>query len=283
MMNLPIPKDHDRVARFKLAVAEFAARLRAAKPDVLVIFGPDHFRALFYDLMPAFTIGIDRVAGWGDWNTPVGPFLIHPRLANHVVRTCLAHDIDITFSYDLKVDHGVTQPLQLMQLEDLPIVPIIVNSAGVPLPHLRRCHQLGEIVRRAIASFDADLQVAIIASGGLSHDPPKPSAENTLHGRTNGFAGSRERETRLMNIADQLQSRINVDWDRHVLSRFVEGQVAELTGEMTEESIFAAAGNGAQEIRTWIAMAGALADSPMRVLSYEPIDALITGMGVITT
>ena len=283
MMNLPIPKDHDRVERFRVAVAQLASRLREAKPDVLVIFGPDHFRTLFYDLMPAFTLGRDRVSGWGDWNTPVGPFLSSSSLADHIVQTCLAHDVDITFSYDLKVDHGVTQPLQLMELTDLPIVPIIVNSAGVPLPHLRRCHQLGKIVRAAIGSFEPDLRVAIIASGGLSHDPPMPSAENTLHGRTNGFAESRERETKLMNMADKLQSRINVDWDRYVLSQFVEGQAAKLAAEMTQESIFAAAGNGGQEIRTWIAMAGALADSPMCVLGYEPIDALITGMGVIAT
>src|SRR5689334_5948471 len=93
MMNLPIPKDHDRVERFKVAVAQLASRLREAKPDVLVVFGPDHFRALFYDLMPAFTIGLDRVSGWGDWNTPVGPFLTNSHLADHIVQTCLARDI----------------------------------------------------------------------------------------------------------------------------------------------------------------------------------------------
>ncbi len=52
---------------------------------------------------------------------------------------------------------------------------------------------------------------------------------------------------------------------------------------MNEQSIFEAAGKGAQEIRTWVAMAGALDDAPMHVLCYEPIDALITGMGVIAS
>src|SRR2546421_6010496 len=98
MMNLPIPKGRDQVERFKNAVQELASRLRAAEPDVLVLFGPDHFRALFYDLMPAFTIGIDRIAGWGDWNTPTGPFVSQPELANHILHTCLAQDFDAAFS-----------------------------------------------------------------------------------------------------------------------------------------------------------------------------------------
>ncbi len=218
MMNLPIPKDHDRVERFKNAVQELASRLREAEPDVLVLFGPDHFRALFCAVwMPAFTIGIDRIAGWGDWNTPTGPFVCQPELANHILHTCFAQDFDATFSCDLKVDHGITQPVQLMNLANLPLIPIIVNSAGVPLPTLRRCHQFGAVVARAISSFPKDLRVAILASGGLSHDPTGPSSENALHGRTNGFASDRERETRLMKIADKLQSRINVEWDRHVL------------------------------------------------------------------
>src|SRR5438874_1995484 len=114
MMNFPIEKDHDQVERFKAAVTEMGTRLREAKPDVLVMLGPDHFRALFYDLMPAFTIGVDRVAGWGDWNTPGGPFPTNTELAKHILNTALCEDFDLAFSHEIKVDHGITQPLQLL-------------------------------------------------------------------------------------------------------------------------------------------------------------------------
>jgi 2,3-dihydroxyphenylpropionate 1,2-dioxygenase len=283
MMNLPIPKNHDQVERFKAAVSQLGSRLHEVNLDALVIFGPDHFRALFYDLMPAFVIGIDHLSGWGDWNTPTGPFSSSPDLARHILSTTLAAGFDPAFSHDLKVDHGITQPLQLLELTRLPLVPIIVNSAGVPLPTPRRCHDFGVAVGRSIASFPGNLRVAIVASGGLSHDPLAPSPENTLHGRTNGFASNRERETILMKNADTLQSRINREWDRSVLDHFERGNVAKFASQMTTESIFEAGGKGAQEVRTWIAMAGALGDPTMRVLSYEPIEALITGMGVIAT
>ncbi len=40
------------------------------------------------------------------------------------------------------------------------------------------------------------------------------------------------------------------------------------------------AGNGAHEIRSWIAAAGTVAPARGRTMAYEPIDPWITGMGV---
>jgi 2,3-dihydroxyphenylpropionate 1,2-dioxygenase len=291
MMNYPIPKDHEQVEVFKSAIAEMGRRIRAAKADVIVIFGPDHFRALFYDLMPAFVIGVGSVAGWGDWNTPEGPFLTCPPLAKHILKSALNEGFDPASSYDIKVDHGVVQPIQLMDLADLPIVPIVFNAAGPPLPTPIRCHAFGAAIGRAIESFPEDLRVAIVASGGISHDPPTPSPESAdpeiveraIHGRTNGFAASKERETSLLKNVDKLQGRINAEWDRYILDHILSGKAATLARELTTESIFAAAGNGAQEIRTWIAMAGALGDRRLNEICYEPINALVTGMGVIVS
>jgi 2,3-dihydroxyphenylpropionate 1,2-dioxygenase len=281
MMNYPIDRDHDRVDRFRTAAGEMSRRIREAKPDALVVFGPDHFRTLFYDLMPSFVIGIGSVSGWGDWNTPVGPFQTDGALANHILQSTRSAGFDLSFSQEIKVDHGVTQPLQLLELTDIPFVPVLVNAAGPPLPSPSRCHALGQAVGLAITSFPKNIRIAILASGGLSHDPPAPSPENALHGRSNGFASSREREIRLMKNIDTLKARINPEWDRRVLDHFAHGEGALLAQNLTTESIFDAAGNGGQEIRTWIAAAGAIRDQPMNTLFYEPIDALVTGMGVI--
>jgi 2,3-dihydroxyphenylpropionate 1,2-dioxygenase len=256
-------------------------RLRAAKPDAIVLFGPDHFRTLFYDLMPAFTVGLEGISGWGDWNTPEGPFPASIAFAECIVNALLADGFEPAFSHELKVDHGITQPLQLMKLEDMPLVPIVVNAIAPPLPTPARCHAFGAAVGRAIRKAPQSLRVAVLASGGLSHDPPKPSWENCLYGRTNGFAASREREARLMSNASVLQARISPEWDRMVLDHFIGGEVTTLAGMLTTESIFEAAGNGGQEIRTWFAALGALGDARMNLLYYEPIDELIAGMGVI--
>jgi 2,3-dihydroxyphenylpropionate 1,2-dioxygenase len=153
MMNYPIDRDHDAVARFKSAVAEMSRLIHQASPDAIVIFGPDHFRALFCDLMPAFVVAVDRVQGWGDWNTPVGPFATSGALAKHIVAALLNTGFDPACSYDIKVDHGVTQPLQLMDLTEFPIVPILINAAGPPLPTPARCYEFGAATGRAVRSF----------------------------------------------------------------------------------------------------------------------------------
>ncbi len=289
LINVALQGDHDLVQRFQAAVAEMGRRISDAAPDVVLVFGPDHFRALFYDLMPAFVVGVGRLDGWGDWESPVGPFPTRPDLAKHILDDVMQHGFEPAFSYDLKVDHGVSQPLQLLGLEQLPVVPILINAAGPPLPTPVRCHDFGAAVARAIARMPGDLRVAIVGSGGLSHDPPTPSPESddpevvrrAVHGKTTGFAASKERETGLLGRTKALAERINPDWDRMVLERFARGQAAALATELTTEGIYTAAGNGGQEIRTWLAVAGALGDPEIDVLSYDPIPALVTGMGVI--
>ncbi len=52
----------------------------------------------------------------------------------------------------------------------LPMVPVLVNSYYPPnQPTPGRCYNFGRALRRAIESWDEDLAVAIVASGGLSH------------------------------------------------------------------------------------------------------------------
>ncbi len=283
LMNFPIAKDHGQVAKFQAAVDGLKQRLLESAPDIVMVFGPDHFRALFYDLMPAFVISVGVVKGCGDWNTPRGPFATNREFAGHVLQGLLDEGFAPAFSHDIQVDHGITQPLQLLNIAHLPVLPVLINAAGPPLPPPGRCYEFGAAVGRAIAAFPKDLRIAVLASGGLSHDPPAPSEENAIHGRINGFAESRDRETSLMKKVDALQARINPEWDRMVLRHFEEGAVQSLAAGLTGETIFNEAGNGGQEIRTWIAAAGALGDPKMRLLSYEPIQALMTGMGVIST
>jgi 2,3-dihydroxyphenylpropionate 1,2-dioxygenase len=166
---------------------------------------------------------------------------------------------------------------------------VLINSAGAPLPTPARCLDIGDHVARAVRDYPEDLRVAVIGSGGLSHDPPIPSPESdnpevverAIHGKTTGFAASRERETALLAKIDTLNVRINAEWDRNVLAGFQSGTAAKLAANLTSESIYREAGNGGQEIRNWIAVAGAFDDRPFDLLYYEPIPALVTGMAVI--
>ena len=59
-----------------------------------------------------------------------------------------------------------------------PIVPLQVGVLQFPIPSARRCYKLGQALRRAIESYPEDLKVAIVATGGLSHQ---------VHGERAGF------------------------------------------------------------------------------------------------
>ncbi len=97
------------------------------------------------------------------------------------------------------------------------------------------------------------------------------------------FADGRERwrefEVRRREIILAGAPCINDAFDRDLLARLAQGSVAPLL-EMTNDELGAAAGNGGQEIRTWIVTAAAMGGAPGRTLSYEPMPEWLTGMGV---
>jgi 2,3-dihydroxyphenylpropionate 1,2-dioxygenase len=277
------------VTEFRAAARALGDRIKAAKPDVVLLIGPDHFRSLFYVNMPAFCLGVGRVTGWGDWETRAGELPGKPAIARALHRTLLEADFDISSSYDLPIDHGLTQPLDLCCLPaDLPIIPLIVNANAPPRPSLRRCFALGVALRKAIEDLPRPLRVAVIASGGLSHTPPAGDIESgsaeTIERLIHGAARVREDESarvqQIRSSAPALAKGINAGWDRRLLARLEAGEGAALALELTDAAIDAEGGNGGHEIRAWFVAAGIAGESPFHTLSYAPIPELITGMSV---
>jgi hypothetical protein len=48
-------------------------------------------------------------------------------------------------------------------------VPISINTVQHPLPSPARCLRFGQSIGRAIESYDKDLDVLVLGTGGLSH------------------------------------------------------------------------------------------------------------------
>jgi 2,3-dihydroxyphenylpropionate 1,2-dioxygenase len=277
------------VDAFRAAARALGARIIDARPDVLIVIGPDHFRSLFYANMPAFCIGVGRVSGFGDWDTRAGELPSDPPFARHLHRSLLAHDFDPSASYDMPIDHGLTQPLALCDLPPaLPIVPLIVNANAPPRPTVRRCFALGVALRAAIVAYPAPLRVAAIASGGLSHTPPAgdietanaAGVERLIHGAATVHADEPQRVAHILASVATLAHGINPAWDRSLLARLTAGEGERLATELTDAAIDAEGGNGAHEVRTWFVAAGMAGSLPFHALSYAPIPELITGMAV---
>ena len=273
-----------------------AARVRDAvarlAPDAVVVSGPDHFHGSFYDLMPPFAIGVEAATGFGDYGSTPGDLPIASDLAWHLHGAVTADGFDLALSYALTVDHGIVQSYEMTTGGfDVPVVPIVVNTAAPPLPSPSRCVALGAALGRALSSSTAADRVLVVASGGLSHwlpsnDPRDPEVDDTkrstlINGRADVVAFSAAREPRVRAMAGDPDAPVNAEWDRWFLKQVSTGDLEPVVA-LGHDGIEEAAGSGGQEIRTWLVGATAVAE-PLRWTGYEPVPEWITGMAVAST
>jgi 2,3-dihydroxyphenylpropionate 1,2-dioxygenase len=273
--------------RFRAGLEKARDLMAAARPDVVVVLGSNHFRGMFLDLMPAYTVGVGEVLGAGEAGTPAGALPTDPGLARHVV-TRLSENFDPAFSLRLTVDHGITHSLQhLIPALDVPVIPVVLNMFAPPLPSLRRCSELGRAIGDAIRDDGQDKRVVVIASGGLSHRLPWPKWFNTLsdddrflaEAWLNGRHSWKDYEVRRREIVRAAQPDINEEFDLELLAMFERGDTEPALGWTTDD-VEERAGNGAQEIRAWLAMAAAVGPARGSTLAYAPIPQWLTGMAV---
>ena len=153
------------------------------KPDVIILVFNDHATAFSLDMIPTFAIGTaahyqPADEGWGPRPVPVVQG--HPALAAHMAQSVIQQDFDLTIVNKMDVDHGLTVPLSLMcgqpQAWPCPVIPFAVNVVQYPVPSGQRCFKLGQAIRRAVESFDEDLNVHIWGTGGMSHQLQGPRA-----------------------------------------------------------------------------------------------------------
>jgi protocatechuate 4,5-dioxygenase, beta chain len=157
--------------------------MKQQKPDVILLVYNDHATAFDSNLVPTFAIATGAEfkpadEGWGP--RPVPNVEGHPEFASHIAQSVIQDDFDLTIVNTLDVDHGLTVPLSLMfgQPENWPckVIPIAVNVVLYPTPSGQRCYNLGKALRKAVESFDEDLNVQIWGTGGMSHQLQGPRA-----------------------------------------------------------------------------------------------------------
>jgi 2,3-dihydroxyphenylpropionate 1,2-dioxygenase len=279
----------DRAERFRDALGEAREALAKARVDTVVLVGSNHFRGFWLDLIPAFTLGVGECVASGESGTPKGPQAVDVPLARHIADSLVEGGrFDPAFSARLQIDHGQSHAIQyLLEGLDVEIVPLVVNVFAHPLPTLERCEQLGRAIREAVHCFPGGRRVAVVGSGGLSHRLPWPDWREP-HGEDeefmvgawlNGRENWQDYDARRREIIRAAEAALTPEFDDTFLSLIERGEAHRLISYSTQE-LEEAAGNGAQELRTWLLMAAALDHTPGRRLAYEPMPEWLTGMGV---
>ncbi|WP_433585949.1 hypothetical protein [Microbacterium hydrocarbonoxydans] len=233
---------------------EMLDRLR---PDAIVAVSVEHFTNFNFGNLPAFAI-TTADSYLGPATAEMGEFLkIEPHeypgngaLGRHIYEYAISSEFDPALvEGGMVFDENFTVPLKHLDPESkYPLVPIIVNGVNPPWPTAKRCYEFGEMIRAAVEAQTEVERVVVLATGGLSHWVGLPES-----------------------------GQVNVEFDRDFIARIESGDPEQLKSYSPQE--IDAAGNGAHEVRTWIAAAGALG-APLSVLAYEPVPEWLTGTAV---
>jgi len=267
-------------------------------PDLVVNLGPDHYNGFFYQLMPPYCIGY-AAESIGDYGSQAGRLDVPEDIARGLAEAVMRDGIDIAVSLDMQVDHGTVQPMEIVygDITARPFIPIFINSVAPPFTPLQRVRLLGEAIGKHVATLD--MKVLLIASGGLSHDPPVPSLATATPAQREMLLGRggpmtpEARAARQQRVVDTARDfaagtatiqDLAPEWDRELLRILASGDLAHVDSWNPDE-MTRIAGHSSHEVRTWIAGYAALgASGPYAVQYsyYRPIRELIAGFALTT-
>ena len=280
-------------ARAREALAEARHLVEDFDPDLVVIFGPDHFNHYSYESMPAFSVGLSAssVADFGAVPTEAD---VPWRVARDLAGAILEDGVDVAVAERVSLDHAYSQPVEtvLGSIGARPLIPVFVNCLGVPLGPPRRARLLGEAAGRFLAGLGR--RVLVMGSGGLSHHLPPffdvdaQAPEKFLAKRQSTPADFEAKTAWISGVAERIGAGSgelpppNADFDEALLD-LLQKQELERVDDLRTGAITEQAGIGGQEVRTWLATYAALGSTgpyETRLRYYEVIPHWLCGFGV---
>lgn len=183
----------DRQGRALFRVEQLGSVIRDAKLDTLIVVGDDQ-KELYDDAnMPAVLLFRGKTIRNMPLTGHPGPawaravteryyekevpreYPVDETLANHLIASLIEDEFDVSCADHLAEGHGEGHAFafvhnRLLAGSEIPFVPVFLNTYYPPnQPTPRRCHRLGQAIRRAVERDGRDLRVGVLASGGLSH------------------------------------------------------------------------------------------------------------------
>jgi len=247
---------HQSLARG--ALAEMRRRLTAARPDVLIVFSNDHLLNWPINNTPEYTVGIaaEHVgpADWYDEWLGLAKYRVpgHPALARYIVNEGARRRLAFAYLRQMHFDDGMSVPLHYLNADSaIPFIPVSMNCTVPPIPTPERAYQVGTTLREMLRDFPGRERVAVLATGGLSHEPGGPR-----------------------------YFWVDEEFDQWFLGLLAKGDRDTLLRECTLERMEAAGSGGTAELLSWflvLAFTAGAAD----VLAYMPAVAWRSGTGFV--
>src|SRR6266581_4422694 len=170
------PEAHQQLALG--ATAEMRRRLEAARPDVLVMFTNDHLLNWPINNIPEYAVGIgDEHTGPADWFDEwlgMEKYRVpgHPALARWIVNEGARRRLQFAWLRRMQFDDGISVPTHYLNPDArFRLVPVGMNCTVPPIPTPERAYHVGSVLRDVLHAYPGDDRIAVIATGGLSHEP----------------------------------------------------------------------------------------------------------------
>jgi OH-DDVA oxygenase len=230
-------------------------RIKAARPDAMLIIGDDHHEWFMQDIQPAFSVFYGdavqnraltaeeeqaTIARGGTYSMKVyyppkdETYSCPKDIATHVIKSLMDDSFDVTAIGEQPSDNGQLRTLghsygfiyrRILNSAPIPLIPISVNTYHPPnQPSPKRCFEFGRAIARALQSFPGKQRIVVGASGGMTH-----------------FVIDEEMDRRLVD------AMLKGDWDK-------------LTSE--PDIHFR---SGTSEIKNWIVNAGMMAETGLKM------------------
>jgi aromatic ring-opening dioxygenase catalytic subunit (LigB family) len=156
---------------------------------------------------------------------------------------------------NLKFDDNISVPVLLTNIAGtgIPMVPVLQNCTVPPIPDQHRCYAVGKALGDFIRhDLPPDMRVALLGSGGLSHEP----------------GGAR------YYFIDEV-------FDRWFLELAASGDHERLLNELTLEKMEAAGSGGTAELLAWVVVLGAIGSRPGKSFGYTVYKDFKCGVGAV--
>ncbi|MEO6041681.1 MAG: hypothetical protein ABIP41_07270 [Croceibacterium sp.] len=247
----------DEQHRATAAMDALHEHIHAAKPDVIIIFGNDHLLNWPLNYTPEYTVGVGAEhvgpADWYDgWLAREEKYRVpgSPALARHLVNAAAGKGLAFAHLPEMQFDDGISVPLCYLNPNmSVPVIPITMNCTVPPIPTPRRAYEVGQAVIDMIQAWPGNERVALIGSGGLSHEPGGPR-----------------------------YFFIDTEFDEQFLALLAAGDHEKLMAECTLERMEEAGSGGTAELIAWFAVLAATKGGA-NVLDYFPSYAWRSGAG----
>ena len=241
------------------ALAEMRRRLEEARPDVLVMFSNDHLLNWPINNVPEYTVGIAEAhvgpADWFDDWLGMEKYRVpgHTDLARFIVNEGARRRLALAWLGDeMQFDDGISVPTHYLNPDArFRLIPVTMNCTMPPIPTPARAYEVGRTMRDILTAWPGRERIAVVATGGLSHEPGGPR-----------------------------YFWVDEEFDRWFLDLLKRGDHDTLLRECTLERMEAAGSGGTAELLAWVLVL-AFTRGPADVLAYMPAIAWRSGTGMV--